>query len=241
MRTGWMTLAVVLLLGCGEEAPPGTTDTTRALLARPRAREVSTLFDASQLPGDALSLEIDQLGVNMGSVEAPVKVIEFIDFGCGFCRVFQMETFAALRAEFIETNMVEWKFMPFISGMFGNSPVVTEAAECTLEQHPGLFDLFTDRLWAQQADWKGTDEPEVLARSWAVELGADADGFDSCMEEDRRLERVTSATALASEYGVRATPTFWIVGGGPIQGALPLEAFREIFTQLHQQLTPSAG
>ena len=56
------------------------------------------------------------------------------------------------------------------------------------------------------------------------------------MRDDRRLERVTSATAVAAQLGVRATPTFWIVGAGPIQGALPLEVFREIFTEAYGQL-----
>ena len=241
MRAGWMFLAVALLMGCGEAGPPDTSATTRSLLSQPRAGDLSTVFDPTRLSGDGPSIEIDQLGWNMGSLEAPVKVIEFVDFGCGYCRLFQMETFATLHAEFIETDMVEWKFMPFVSGMFGNSEVVTEAAECTLEQAPGLFAVFTDRLWSQQADWKGSDEPGVLARSWAVELGADGEGFDSCMQEDRRLERVTSATALAAQLGVRSTPTFWIVGGGPIQGALPLETFRVILTEAYGQFAPSAG
>jgi predicted DsbA family dithiol-disulfide isomerase len=61
------------------------------------------------------------------------------------------------------------------------------------------------------------------------------------MRDDTRMERVTSATALAAQLGVRATPTFWIVGAGPVQGALPLEVFREVFTQAHQQLTQGAG
>jgi len=240
-RSGWMMLATALSLGCGQEAPPSTTNTTRTLLAQPRPEDLSTQFDASGLPIGEPELGIEVLGVNLGSPQAPVKVIEFVDFGCGYCRKFQLETFATLRAEFIETGKIEWKFMPFITGLFGNSFVVTEAAECSLDQDARMFALVADRLWVQQADWKGSSDPEALVRSWLTEIGGNGDAFDACMRDDRRLARVTSATAVAAQLGVRSTPTFWIVGGGPIQGALPLDLFREIFTQAYTQLSQAAG
>jgi protein-disulfide isomerase len=177
----------------------------------------------------------------MGSQEALVKVIEFVDFGCGFCRQFQMQTFDSIRAEFIETNMLEWKFMPFISGSFANSLVVTEAAECALDQDPGLFEVFEARLWVEQSEWKGSSEPEALVRGWITGMGGDGATYDSCMQDDKRLERVRSSTSVAAQLGIRSTPTFWIVGAGPVQGALPMSVFRALFTQLHAELTASAG
>jgi len=231
------TFAAVAVLGCAEEAPPGASDTTRALLAQPRAADVATSVDPSSLSDGDATLTIDQLGVNAGSPDAPLKVIEFVDFGCGFCRRFQLETFPTIRAEFIATGMIEWKFLPFISGSFANSPVVTEAAECALNQDARLFGALEERLWADQSEWKGSDEPEALVRRWAVGLGADGEAFDTCMRDDLRLDRVRSSTAFAAELGVRSTPTFWIVGGGPVQGALPLEVFRQLFNEVYEQVT----
>jgi protein-disulfide isomerase len=216
-RTGWAALAACALLGCAEEAPEASSETTRTLLSQPRAADLSTPIDASRLRGQQ-TLDVDLLGVNLGSQEAPVKVIEFVDFGCGYCRQFQLETFSTLRTEFIETEMVEWKFMPFVSGMFANSAAVTEAAECTLAQGPRLFEAFTSLLWVRQSEWKAGDDPGALAR-----------------------ERVVSATALAAELGVRSTPTFWIIGVGAVQGALPVDAFRQVFTELHSQLVEDAA
>lgn len=238
---GCTALAVAVLTGCGEEASPRTTDTTRTLLAQPRAEDLSTTFEPSALPGGEPTLEVDLLGMNMGSADAPVKIIEFVDFGCGYCRQFQIETFPAIRAEFIETNMIEWKFLPFVSGMFANSAVVTEAAECALHQDARLFGLLQGRLWVEQAEWKRSADPEGLVRGWMTAIGADGDAFDSCVQDDTRADHMESATALAAQLGVRSTPTFWIVGVGPIQGALPLDVFREILTQVHGQLSQIAG
>lgn len=234
-----MSFAAAAVLGCAEEAPPRSSDTTRALLAQPRAADVSTSVDPSSLSPIEGTLTVDQLGMNAGSPDAPVKVIEFVDFGCGFCRRFQLETFPTIRSEFIATGMIEWKFLPFISGSFANSLVVTEAAECVLAQDARLFGALEVRLWADQSEWKGSDEPEALVRRWAVGLGADGEAFDTCMRDDLRLERVRSSTAFATELGVRSTPTFWIVGGGPVQGALPLDVFRQLFTEVYEEVTRS--
>jgi protein-disulfide isomerase len=237
-----VALLAAALWGCSGDAPAPRTDaTTRALLARPRPEELSTAFDAQRLASGEPALPIDLLGVNLGSDAAPLKVIEFVDYGCGFCRQFQIETFPALRAEFIETDKVEWKFLPFITDMFANSRAVTAAAECALEQSPRLFGLLSDRLWVQQRDWKGSSEPEGLVRGWFVEMGGDGTAYDACLASGAREDRITSANAVAAQLGVRATPTFWIVGAGPLQGALPLDAFREVFNQISAQLADTVG
>lgn len=239
---GWMALvAAGVLAGCTGDAGSRTDETTRALLAQPGAAGLATPIDTTLLEGGEPTLTIDLLGVNTGSVEAPVKVIEFVDFGCGFCRRFQLETFPTVREEFIETGMLEWKLLPFVSGVFANSHVVTLGAECALAQDPRVFAAFTNRLWVQQSDWKGSADPEALAREWMAELGADVAAYDSCLLDATRQQRVTSATALADQLGIRATPTFWIVGAGPVQGALPIDAFRQLFTQIHDEITGDAN
>jgi predicted DsbA family dithiol-disulfide isomerase len=73
-------------------------------------------------------------------------------------------------------------------------------------------------------------------RAWASETGLDVARFDACLAEDRQIERIAGATAAAQQLGVRATPTFWIVGYGPLQGALPLEAFQGIFSTIHAEV-----
>ncbi len=231
----WTLLLALAACGGDQAARDVTTETTQTLLAQPRVGDLATEFDASRLGPATPTLDIDRLGVNAGSVDAPVKVIEFVDYGCGYCRRFQLETWATLRDEYVETGMVEWKFMPFVTGMFGNSEAVTYAAECALNESPRLFGAFSDLLWVRQSDWKGSDDPAALARQWILQLGGNGDAYDACLEDGTRRQRVLSATALAAELGVRSTPTFWIVGAGPVMGALPVDTFRQILTEVHEQ------
>jgi len=229
-------LSGLLAAGCGGEAgqaAPGTSSTTRALLDQSAVvAGPSTTFEGDDevdaLTRRATRVVLPELGFNFGEPEAPLKLIEFSDYGCGFCRRFHEESFPSLMERYIDTGRIEWKLIPFITGLFPNSIAVSEAAECMLEQGPERFVPFNDRLWERQGEWKPSGEPEALTRGWAEELGAEMPRYDSCLAEDRRIERVAGATVAARELGVRGTPTFWIVGYGPIQGALPLDVLTQM-------------
>lgn len=231
------SLVIALLAGaCADEAP-ATDETTAALLAQPLSDGMSTPVAAD--PGlareNATPVPISPLGFNRGDTAAVVKVLEMSDFGCGYCKRFHDETFPMIREEFIATGKVEWKFVPYITGMFANSLAVTEAGECVMEQDADAYERITARLWDEQRTWKDSSEPERVVRGWVAELGVDMDGYDACLTEDRRLDRIASATTLARQMGVRGTPTFVVLGYPPLQGALPPDFFREVLAVVHAE------
>jgi protein-disulfide isomerase len=197
---------------------------------------------SANLPaGSGEDIDVASLGYNSGDPDSPVRVLEMSDYGCGYCRQFHVETFPTLLSEFIETGMVEWKFMPFITGMFDNSLAATEAAECALLQSHSVFDRLNERLWMDQTDWKRSGEPEVVVRAMAADAGADLAELDACLADDRQVDRIAGATRLAQTAGVRGTPTFFVFGYQPLQGALPTDAFREILTAVHAEATQGGG
>lgn len=171
-------------------------------------------------------IPLAELGYAEGSEDAPVRIVEFSDFGCGYCRAFHEETYPVLRREFVETGQVHWKYVPFILGIFANAEEAALAGECAGEQ--GGFHAMADLLYENQRQWKNTAEPGDLFAAYAREAGLDAARFSSCVSDRARMERVASGTRIAQRLGIRGTPTFFIVGYAPIQGALPLETFREV-------------
>jgi protein-disulfide isomerase len=215
----------------------GTEDLTRSLLSQPAGDGTSSpvpVGDPTAL--DAPPVQVALVGINRGSEDALVKVVEMSDYGCGYCRQFHQESFPTLKREFIETGMVEWKFVPYITGMFNNSLAATEAADCTYVQSAEAFERLNGRLWEEQSEWKNSSEPEGVVRGWVSELGIDMGVFDSCLAEDRQVPRIASATTLARQIGVRGTPTFVVIGWPPVQGALPLEMFQSLLGTAHAQL-----
>ncbi|MEM7416097.1 MAG: thioredoxin domain-containing protein [Gemmatimonadota bacterium] len=240
-----LLLSALALGACAEqEQTEGTSDLSRDLLAQPAGDGTSTPIptDATLDNADAPRVRVSEVGIDRGSVDAPVKVVEMSDYGCGYCRMFHDETFPSLLDEFIDTGMVEWKFVPYITGMFGNSLPATEAAECAIAQSREQFELLNNRIWDEQAAWKGASDPAAVIRPWVEELDLDMAAFDTCLNDDERIERIASATTLARQLGVRGTPTFVVLGYAPLQGALPLETFRQLLTAVHTDLTrdPSA-
>ena len=187
------------------------------------------------------TIDLATLGYDRGDPESPVRMLELSDYGCGYCRKFHMETFPTLLSQFVETGKVEWKFMPFITGMFDNSLAVTEAAECALDQSREVFAQLNERLWTDQPDWKRSSEPEAVVRTMASDAGVDLGEFDACLADDRRIDRIAAATALAQRAGVRGTPTFFIMGYPPLQGALPTESFVQVLTQVHADVIKGDG
>lgn len=176
--------------------------------------------------GGAQEVPLDALGYNDGAGDAPVRVLEFSDFGCGYCRQFHMESYPALVQEYMDAGKVEWKYVPMVSGMFENSLAATRAAECAGEQD--RFPTMRDRLFEEQQSWKPADDPDPVLRELATEMELDMERFDECVESGRRDERIRVGTRLFREVGGRGTPTFFVVGYAPIPGAIPLDLFRQV-------------
>jgi protein-disulfide isomerase len=238
--TLWL-LAAVIVSACAEgDAGEGDGDgarlTTRGageLLTSGQTPETTpsqmSLGDVGEVlppPGGQDVLNVDSLGFDRGSLDAPVRVLEFSDFGCGYCRKFHLETLPTLVSEYMDEGTVLWKQIAFVMGNWANSVPASLAAECALDQ--GKFDAMSHALYERQSDWKGSGDVDAVLRRIAESVDLDMDPFDTCMADDALMWRVQAHTALARQVGVRATPTFFVVGYAPLQGALPLDLFRQI-------------
>lgn len=179
------------------------------------------------LPNVPLEELYHEIAVETEAGGPHLTVVEFSDFGCPYCGVFERETFPTLREEFVETGRVRWRFVPFVLGMFPNGLEAMRAATCVAEQGDEAFWKMHDVLFEKQEVWKASRDPDQIFRSYAVVSGADGDTFSACFDDGRSADRATAANALARQGGVRSTPTFFI-GRQMIQGALPVAEFRKV-------------
>jgi protein-disulfide isomerase len=256
-RDGWrLLLAVLVTTGAAATCTPGDSgpsdgDTDRG--ARLTTRGAGDLLPSGFTSGsESLGLEalerrapagappeevtIAMLGVDFGAPDAPVQMIEFFDYGCGYCRAFHQDTRGQLHEEYVDPGEVLWKSMPFILGTWPESVPVTLAAECARDQGRDYFEAISDLLFEHQSDWKAASAPEEVAEGYAQEVGLDMPRYRTCFENDEFLWRVHGHNGVAKGLGVRGTPTFFVVGFGTIPGALPLETFREVIDTLLSQV-----
>ncbi|MCA9984235.1 MAG: DsbA family protein [Anaerolineales bacterium] len=142
--------------------------------------------------------------VSVGDAAAPVTVLEVMDFGCSHCRDFHVDTLPQLKADYVNTGDVRILYLPYALGQ-ATLPA-THAALCANEQ--AAFVPYADALFGQfgQAD---TLSQSGLQQT-AAAIGLDTDQFDQCLSSGRYLQTIQDNIALASEWQVNSTPTFFI-------------------------------
>lgn len=162
-------------------------------------------------------------GTGWGPVDAPVKIVEYSDFGCTYCRQFALSQGKQLQQEYAQSGKVRFDYRSFII----EGPSTRDAANaayCAADQ--GRFWDYTDILFARA----GVDQPQVVfakaaLKDYGTVLGVDTAIFNRCVDSGTHLPDVTRENADGVRLGVQATPTFFI-NGKKIEGAVSYSSFR---------------
>lgn len=149
----------------------------------------------------------------LGPADAPVTIIEFGDFNCGYCRRFFDETLEPLLQAYEGRVRFVYRDYPIL----GQSSVLAAlAAECADDQ--GQFWAFHDRVYSEQVLTR-----EVFVQ-YATELEMDVDTFTTCFDDATHQPEIEADYLAGAQLGVGGTPTFYI-NGKVLVGAQPYENF----------------
>jgi protein-disulfide isomerase len=150
----------------------------------------------------------------LGPEDAPVVIIEFSDFNCGYCRKWYQESLQVILDQYPDQIRFVYRDYPFLSE---TSITAAQAAQCANEQ--GAFWEFHNALFDR-------DEPRSLDTYllFAEEFNLNVDDFKACYESERTMDEIENDAVYAVGLGVRGTPAFYI-NGVPLYGAQPVENF----------------
>ncbi|MEU0670078.1 thioredoxin domain-containing protein [Streptomyces lavendulocolor] len=156
----------------------------------------------------------------VGRADAPVVLIEYADFKCGYCGKFARETEPELIEKYVGegTLRIEWRNFP----IFGEESERAARAAWAAGQQ-GRFWQFHKAAYADGAKERGFGEEQVtaLAREAGV---ADLARFGRDLDSDAARRAVAADQEQAYALGATSTPSF-LVNGRPIAGAQPIETF----------------
>lgn len=151
----------------------------------------------------------------LGPEDAPITIIEFSDFRCGYCRKFFQETLQELLDSYPDQIQFVYRDFPVVGGFDA-----ALAAQCAHEQ--GAFWEFHNLLFSGEL---------TLGQSaylqYAEDLGLDIGTMTECIEGERYADEVNADAQYAAALGVRGTPMFF-VNGIPMVGAQPLANFLRV-------------
>ena len=159
-------------------------------------------------------------GPAKGPADAPVVMVEFSDFQCGYCRLFWRDTLPKIEERYIRTRKVRFVYRHM--AIRGDAAVLAaQAASCAHDQ--GKFWQYHDTLFSKGSPLAFTS---ARLKRYATELRLDEKTFAACLDSRKHAERVEAETILGHALGANGTPAFLLNGQLAI-GAYPFEAFQQ--------------
>jgi protein-disulfide isomerase len=142
-------------------------------------------------------------GTLMGRIDAPVKIVEFGDFECPFCRKFAT-AYEGVKQAFGSNVTLVFVDDPLTMHRF--AAPAARAAQCAASQ--GRFDAFYKVVYQKQ-DSLGLKPWSSFAYDAQV---PDTTRFTKCNQASGPVHTVVLGKALATKLGVNGTPTILING-----------------------------
>lgn len=174
-------------------------------------------------------------GRSKGQDKAPVTLIEYSDFTCGYCLKFFKETWPRLQAKYVDTGKVRFLYRDYPRADQGPGVEAAVAARCAGRQ--GKYWAMHDRLFAEDGR---LDKAVILRHAGAI--GLDSAAFARCYKDRPDLKAIFDDREEAYSWRFRGTPGFILLRTGvdptekepaiAIPGAFPFEMFVEEIDRL---------
>lgn len=168
-----------------------------------------------------------------GAADAPITLVQYGDYQCAFCALFNREVKPLIAERFIEAGAVRFEFrhFPWIGAA---SRRAAHAAYCAHAQ--GSFWPYHDYLYGPGGGALSSEE--LIAAAELLEL--DVDAFAHCLDDPAFAQRVEEEFRAARHARILTTPTFVVNDERLIAGARPYEFWEELFTRLLAELEGAA-
>jgi protein-disulfide isomerase len=218
---GMVGLCIVIVLAF--QRKPATTrgpitSDTPVVLSSPTIAPMLIPTSTTDIPLGNVPTDDDP---SIGPENAPVTIIEFSDYQCGYCQAWYQQTFNQLMSSYPDKIRFVYRDLPL--PMHGEALPAAEAADCAGEQ--GAYWKFHDSLFSGQYDLGRT-----AYEQYATDLELDMAAFTTCLDDHRYQAEVLGDADDAANLGLNGTPSF-VINGRFLIGAYPLNEFKRIIDE----------
>ncbi len=172
---------------------------------------------------------IDKDDPYIGNENAKVVIVEFSDYACPYCAMFENTVLPKILSNYGDKIKVVFKDFP-VHGE--KSMQAANAARCAGEQ--GKFWDFHRLLFRNQMQWS---KNQSIFIKYAKNLGLNVSKFKACMESKKYYSAIEKDRREGMSLGVSGTPTIF-VNGIKLVGMQPYEKMSKI---IDNELAKSKG
>jgi protein-disulfide isomerase len=204
-------LVVVAILVSG-----GSSDKAKS---RPAVAQKATGAIPGEKESAAMLAGIPQTGIYLGNPAAPVRVVEFADLQCPFCREYSLQVLPQLVQDYVRSGKVRMEFRNL--SFLGKDSVTAARAAAGAAQQDKLWNFVDIFYFNQGEENSGYVTPAFLERIHRA-AGVDPVKAGTYAASKASLKPLTAANQLADQSDVQSTPTILV---GKRGGALtPVQA-----------------
>lgn len=166
-----------------------------------------------------------------GNPNAPVKIVEYSDTECPFCKRFHT-TMQELMSQYGKDGQVAWVYRHFpLDQLHSKARNEAIALECANEQGGNdAFWSYTDRLYEITPANNGLDPAELP--KIAQYVGLDVTKFNTCLASTKYDQHIEDEVQNATATGGNGTPWSIVVSKSgkkyPLSGAQPIDAVKQL-------------
>jgi protein-disulfide isomerase len=168
-------------------------------------------FEKSDKFNPKLLEESLPLDMNLGDVNAPIKLVEYASLSCIHCKQFHQEVFYNLKKNYIDTGKVYFKYRHYPL----NAPAVKAALikGCLAEDQQLAF---LGAMFESQAQWaysKSEADLKDKLKTISKVAGLTDEKFEQCYNDTAAQDGIIANMKRAfDELRITATPTIFING-----------------------------
>jgi len=170
-------------------------------------------------------------GPALGPANAPVTIVEFADYQCGYCMKVAPVLRELVEITYRDRMRLVFKDFPLPNHRLAEPAAV--AAQCAGQQ--GRYWEYHDRLFSAQQSLHLD-----LLTAFARDLGLDLGAFASCRSSEAPLKAVRANLAEGQRLGARGTPTL-VMNGKLIRGFRSREDLVKLIDAELRDSAPGSG
>ncbi len=150
---------------------------------------------------------------SLGNSNAPVKIAEFGDYRCIYCKQFEETIFPQIKKDYIDTGKVQFFFINYTI-LGDGSQLAANAGEAVYRQDPVAFWDFHKALYEAQGSedkqWVTKDLLTNIAKQTVPSL--DVKKFQASLDNRAYQSDVVSDYNMGQKIGMQGTPGLYVNG-----------------------------